>query len=98
VEPGVGTPKISENNDLAAKPVNPMNCLETRFAVRVRSLALREAAMAQTTRKGMPLNEPLSSEGVGEEGCSVATAARTLQAGFYLTALNWPPTGLPSLP
>ena len=47
---------------------------------------------------GHALDEPLSIEGVGEGACSAATAAPTLQAGFYLTALHWPPTGSPTLP
>jgi Domain of unknown function (DUF4440) len=47
---------------------------------------------------GSALNEPLSIEGVGEGACSAATAASTLQAEFYLTALHWPPTGSPTSP
>ena len=47
---------------------------------------------------GHVLNEPLSFEGVGEGASSAATAAPTLQAGFHLTALHWPPTGSPTLP
>jgi len=54
--------------------------------------------MAQNDQGGHALNEPLSIKGVGEGACSAATAAPTLQAGFYLTALHWPPTGSPTLP
>jgi hypothetical protein len=52
----------------------------------------------QAWRKRHALNEPLSIEGVGEEARSAATAAPTLQAGFYLTVLHWAPTGSPTLP
>jgi hypothetical protein len=48
--------------------------------------------------EGRALNEPLSIEGLGEGTPCAATAAPTLQAGFYLTALHWPPTGSPTLP
>src|SRR5580704_7365076 len=51
VEPGVGTPKISENNDLAAKPVNPMNCLETGSAVSGRSRLCEEQAWRKRPEK-----------------------------------------------
>ena len=37
-------------------------------------------------------------DGVGEGACFAATAAPTLRAEFYLTALHWPPTGSPTLP
>jgi hypothetical protein len=47
---------------------------------------------------GHALDEPLSIEGVGEGACSAATATPTLQAGFYLTAPHWAPTGSPALP
>jgi hypothetical protein len=49
-------------------------------------------------QRGHALNEPLSIEGVGEGAYSAATATPTLQAGFYLTAPHWQPTGSPTLP
>jgi hypothetical protein len=56
------------------------------------------ATHSTNDQKRHALNEPLSIEGIGEGACSEATAAPTLQAGFYLTAVHWPPTGSPTLP